>query len=371
MIGIYGDDEGTLRRYVDFAVNVRSLPIVLVGPNLRILRRVASSFKGVESRAFDPDNLEVDSLVDTRGNSKILETVVRKCENVNYITSLYSVELERAASKCAAEAKSKKILISIGADLHSACTECALQNAANRLKVKKYSKLSDIQFGVHFQFHQDASLRECLSESSNTVLTILEGAKRSLGIENDKRAIPRTIKSIVSSGTQTKSYVSNFVPIVRSIQREKMKSELKNSSFVISLEKKSPWPIRVVFWVLSTWVFIFLVSHFDCIHRGLKQMVTRCRASQTNTSSHVLVWCHVEEMKRRAMYILDITSSSTLDVKCAVRIAENLLYRLPRRLAGSGALVLKRSGWRSASTAFGSDFASHLDSVNVVDDGWR
>ena len=137
----------------------------------------------------------------------------------------------------------------------------------------------------------------------------------------------------------------------------------------------SPWLILAVFWCLSSWLFIFLVSNFECIHRALKEFVIRCRESQSNvSSSHALVWCHVEDMKsknRAASYILDITSPSNFDVKCAVRIAENLLYRLPRRLAGSGALVMKRSGWRTHSTAFGSDFASRLDSVSVVDDGWR
>ena len=71
------------------------------------------------------------------------------------------------------------------------------------------------------------------------------------------------------------------------------------------------------------------------------------------------------------MYVLDLTAPSSLDVQSTVRISENLLYRLPRRLAGSGALLLKRTGWKMPSTAFGSDFASRLDSVRVVDDGWR
>ena len=371
MIGIYGDDERLLNRFTHFAVNVRSLPIILLGPNVSVLRRVASTFK-IKCRKFDPREIEIDSLVDTSGSSEILEIVVRDCENVNYIACSHSMELESVALKYASEAKRKKILISIGSDLHSTATESSLENASNRLKVKS-SKWSNIQFGVHYQFHRNASLYECLGEASSTILTILDGAKRSLRIENTKRSIPRSIDSIISSNTQKQSYVTHFIPILRSVQRDNKNSE-KKMSFVISLEKTSPWLILAVFSCLSSWIFIFLVSNFECIHCALKKFVIRCRDSQSNVSSHALVWCHVEMMKstkREASYILDITSPSNFDVKCAVRIAENMLYRLPRRLAGSGALVMKRSGWRTHSTAFGSDFASRLDSVNVVDDGWR
>ena len=144
MIVIYGENERSLRRFANFAKNVRSLPIILLGPNLSVLRRVASNFK-VKCRKFDSNEIAIDSLLDTSSSSEILEIVVRDCENVNYIACSHSMELESAALKYAAEAKRKKILISIGSDLHSTATEASLENASNRLKVKS-SKLSHIQF---------------------------------------------------------------------------------------------------------------------------------------------------------------------------------------------------------------------------------
>ena len=39
-IGIYGTEKKNLHRYADFAINNRSLPIVLIGPNLKVLKDV-------------------------------------------------------------------------------------------------------------------------------------------------------------------------------------------------------------------------------------------------------------------------------------------------------------------------------------------
>ena len=372
-IGIYGEDISSLTRYVDFAVRVRSLPVVLLGPKVDVLRRVASSFKNVKYRKFDPRdvNNEIDSIIDTTG--KILEVVVRECKNLNYVTAFCSIELERDAEKYASEAKRKKILILIGADLHMTSTDCVLQHAANRLKVK-YTKLfscEDLKLGVHYRIRSGTSLKQCLSVCSSTILSILDGSIR---IERMyKKHLPRRIISIVSPSSQGQ-YIwhTHSTPIIRVAQRDN-KVKTAKGTFLISLEKDSPWSIVIIFWLLSSWIFHFLISRFEWLRRVLKQFILGYRSHHQNQiqASSAFVWCHLEKCNQRAMYVLDLTAPSSLDVQSTVRISENLLYRLPRRLAGSGALLLKRTGWKMPSTAFGSDFASRLDSVRVVDDGWR
>lgn len=107
--------------------------------------------------------------------------------------------------------------------------------------------------------------------------------------------------------------------------------------------------------VMTTFLFALLMR-CPCLP-WLWGMLLRCLGGGRQS---VLVWARVANDRHSCEGWVRVCDDDMFCVLAAVAAAENLLYKLPRRLAGAGNRASTRAGWRSSSTAFGSTFVGSL-----------
>lgn len=419
-IAIYGCFRGgdigeELLRYV---VVERRLHVALIGSNRSHLDRTAAIFekrKGAcvfawqsVQRSFKEEKKSVSRILRTANISVVVDCssppaqgspVLSACaeSGVGYVSLHPGISVRLAAEAEAVTAVRSGCLLLPNVGMHLTCADALvrslLSNRKSRLdKVKKGAILS---VGIHYRI-KHLSFGDALGATASSLVAVIDG----LRTEPGRRPLVPVSVPRIKARVMTDDNAANAVwkqqrsriwcnvpaPVSRLVRNENAQLQ---TCVCVSVDGPLTWgsyfvallfatlSVPVIVWAiraLPDTAYVWIVNtlqNYRCVavKRASSSATSKTRTGDiATTSTTAIAWATLRdagESKVAASAVMVIEGSQAHGLVAATRAAENVVFRLPRRLCGSGARAIKRKGLKRPSDAFGDDFCERLRGIGM------